>query len=420
MTLLSNFGNIDITMLDQLFTLHTNALERTTSRYKRYLYSQINWNYQLNMIIGMRGVGKTTMLHQYIQENYPKSQEVLYIMADNPIVNSFGLFAIGQEFYQHSGKLLVIDEIHKYPNWRQEIKSLFDSFPKLKLLISGSSSLDIIKGTFDLSRRAVVYHLKNLSFREYLNLKLETDQFSVIKLTELFNNHLQLATKITKQLRKLNTTILNEFQIYLKNGCYPYFIEGISDYQNKLSNAISKVIYEDIPSVFNVKISIAPILQKMLYLVATSDPFIPNVARMASTLGVSKATVYNYLDYLYKSDIFQYLWPADSGIKMIRKPQKIFLNNSNLYIAITGKESLKQSVGSIRESFTINQLIHKNKVIAHDKGDIIVNGKYIFEIGGKSKTLKQIAKIDNSYVLKDNVELGFDRIIPLWLVGFLY
>ena len=406
-------------MLDQLFALQASAIEATNTEFRRYLYSKINWQNRLNIIVGMRGVGKTTLLHQHIQEKYSQIKDCLYIMADNPIVNNFGLFKIGQEFYQHSGKLLVIDEIHKFQNWKQDVKNLYDSFPKLKLLISGSSSLDIIKGSYDLSRRAVVYKLNNLSFREYLNLKLNFN-FGVLSLNQIINDHLEIATDISRRLRKKDTSILKEFHSYLQTGCYPYFIEGISDYQNKLNNAISKVIYEDIPSVFGVQTNIAPFLQKMLYLVASSEPFTPNVSRMSSLLGIAKATVYNYLDFLYKSDIFQHLWSADSGTKMLRKPEKLFLNNSNLYVAIAGSESLKQSIGAIRESFAVNQLKHVYKVFLHDKGDIIVDKKFIFEIGGKSKTKKQVINLDKAYILSDKIELGFDTKIPLWLIGFLY
>lgn len=406
-------------MLDQLFALHFNSLEGARVKYKRYLYSQIDWSQQLNMIVGMRGVGKTALLHQHIKSNYPKPHQALYVMADNPIVNNFGLFKIGQELYRHSGKLLAIDEVHKYPNWQQELKNLYDSFPKLQLLVSGSSSLDLITGTYDLSRRTVVHKLDNLSFREYLRLKLGTD-FEVLSLDQVLQDHLDIAVQITRDIRKAETSVIREFQEYLQTGCYPYFLEGEKDYQNKLNNSISKVIYEDIPSVFGVQTSIAPILQKMLYLVSSSEPFTPNVSRMASTLGISKATTYNYLEYLYKSDIFQFLWSADARAKMLRKPEKIFLNNSNLYVAVTGKESLKQSVGAIRESFAVNQLKHSHKVLLHDRADVIVNGKYVIEIGSKSKSRKQIAELDDAYVFQDNAELGFGNKIPLWLVGFLY
>lgn len=406
-------------MLEEITGIQLELSRHIDLSFKRYLYKEINWDNRLIVLVGSRGVGKTTLLLQFLKERFASPEECLYISADNILVNSFGLFNIAKEFYKIRGNYIIIDEIHKYPNWSKELKNIYDSFPKLRTIVSGSSSLEIIKGQYDLSRRAVIYKLKGLSFREFLTLHLKKE-LKPFSLNEILSNHILIAKDIKEIVEGSGDKILRLFRGYLKFGYYPYYLEGTEDYFLKLNNVIEKIIYEDIPSIFMMKQSSIPYLKKLIYLVATSAPFQPNIARISSNLGISKEYVYNYIDYLEKAGVFMFLYPSAKGLKLVRKPEKIYLENTNLYCAIEGTKYFSIDRGALRETFALNQLKGLHSVFSIEKADLIINNKYVLEIGGKAKRKEHVHLMKNAFVLSDDIEVGFSKKIPLYLLGLLY
>jgi uncharacterized protein len=381
----------------------------------RYLYSEINKDNRLNVIIGARGVGKTTLLLQLYRDLIIKGDKVLYFGADSSYVASLSLIEIGEYFYQHGGEILLIDEIHHYSNWQQEIKTLYDSYPDLKVVVTGSSSLNIIFGQFDLSRRSRIYPLWGLSFREFVNLKLGT-KLETIKLSQVFNKHQKHALSTKGEVEKKNSKIQQLFKQYLTFGYYPYFIEGEDDFLPKLKNAVEKVLYEDIPVLFNLRSDSISKIKQILSLVATSSPFVVNIERLSRILYVSKPSVYQYLDVLEKANLNLGVKQKLSGYASARKPEKLYLDNPNLYPLLAAKRIDSDLVGALRESFFANQVSKVAKLNADKKVDFLVEGKRKVEVGGKSKQLKD----ETIWLAKDGIEIGSNRSIPLYLFGFLY
>jgi predicted AAA+ superfamily ATPase len=401
-------------MIEEIIKLQlTKALEIKTD-FKRYIYEEINWRERLIGIIGARGVGKTTLMLQYFKERYDSPEDCLYVACDNIAVLSKGLFNIASEFFTLGGKIMLLDEIHKYPNWSQELKNIYDSFSNKQIVFSGSSSLNIIKGKFDLSRRSVVYKLTGLSFREFLKLEKAYDM-KKLSLKEVVKHHLKISTEIVSKI-----PIVKYFKKYLQYGYYPFYLEGLAGYSQKINNVVEKVVYEDIPSIFPLRQSSIPILKKIIYLVATSQPFSPNIQRMSSALGVSREYMYLYLDYLTSAGLFNSIYPRGAGFRLVRKPSKIYLENPNLFYALGERERLVVETGAIRESFFLNQLNKDHKLVYPKKGDFLVDNQYLFEVGGREKGAKQIVDYKNSFLAADNLEIGIKNKIPLYLFGFLY
>lgn len=378
--------------------------------YKRYIFSNINWGNPLTGIVGARGVGKTTLLLQYYLDNFDSPKKCLYFSADNINVINRGIYNISEEFYKYGGKVLLIDEIHKYPNWQQELKNLYDSFPEEKIIFSGSSSINILKGKADLSRRAIFYNLKGFSFREFLELHLNK-KFEVIKIDSLLKNHIKIADKINSEI-----PVLKYFSEYLKYGYYPFFKEGKDTYYNKMGNVVERIFYEDIPTIFNIKQSSIYKLKKIFYLVATSQPFTPNISKLSSQLDISKEYIYTYIEELQKANLFSLLYPSTKGLKLVRKPKKIYLENTNLFYLIEREKGFTIETGSIRETFFLNQFKALSKLYYVPKSDFIDNKKRKFEIGGKNK---KATSSDIIYAI-DGITVGYKNKIPLWLFGFLY
>jgi len=398
-------------MIEKLIEIHLSLVKEVEKLpYKRYLFNKINWKNPLIGIVGARGVGKTTLLLQYYLYNFKTPQDCLYLSADNINVINKGLYNIAEEFFKFGGKTLLIDEIHKYPDWQIELKNIYDSSPKKKIIFSGSSSIGILKGKGDLSRRAVFYNLRGLSFREYLILRLNK-QFQPLDFKDLLKEHIKLADKISSQL-----PVLKYFREYLKYGYYPFFKEGVESFYNKLGNVIEKIFYEDMPSLFNIKHSTIYNLKKLFYLVATSQPFIPNISKISSQLGISKEYIYTYIEELQKAGLFILLYPKTKGFSLLRKPQKIYLENTNLFYLIEQEKGFTIEKGSIRETFLLNQLGSLKKLYYSDKVDFMDREGRLFEVGGKEKK----ASSKDIFLALDDIIVGFRNRIPLWLFGFLY
>ena len=401
-------------MIEELFEIQTRLTSTIPKRFQRFLFYEIDWNARCIGIVGARGVGKTTLVLQYYLHNFNTPEECLYFSADHVIVAGAGLYNIAREFFAYGGKILIIDEIHKYPEWSMELKNIFDSYPDKKIIFTGSSSLHIIKEKADLSRRAVIYNLPGLSFREYLILSNQYHS-SPIVLEALLQDHVSLAVKISSKI-----SVLKAFKNYLEYGYYPFFIEGLTDYMNKLFNALEKIFYEDIPSIWKIRPGKIINLKKLVWLIASSQPFQPNIDKISRELRISKEYVYIYLEALEKSGIIRSVFIKQTGFRSVRKPAKIYLNNPNLYLLFTGKRGLQPEIGAVREAFFLSQASQKYHVYAAPKGDFQIED-YIFEVGGQDKQRSQIREAgERGFLLVDNLEVGAGRKIPLYLTGFLY
>jgi predicted AAA+ superfamily ATPase len=401
--------------LSQLFSIQDNLLKQVPRDFKRFLYGKINWKNRLIGLIGGRGTGKTTLLLQHLAEAGPGSPNYLYISADHIRVEALGIYEIASRFFQMGGEVIVIDEIHKYDGWPQEIKNLYDAFPKAHILFSGSSSLGLQLGKADLSRRAVFYNLPGLSFREYLYLSEEIE-FPIIEFKDLLIDHSSFSSDIVAE-----GPVLRHFQNYIDHGIYPFFMEGTEEYSEKLSNIIEKVLYEDIVSTSGMKSMNVPILKRIIWLVATSSPFKPNFEKISKNLGISRPSLYIYLDYLEKSGLLSAVMAQGAGAKLARKPARIYLDNTNLLRAVSGELSREDPVGTIRETFVQHQLDSAGfQLRIPEKGDFLIENEYLFEVGGRSKGKDQITNKKNAYILKDDIDIGFGNVIPMWLIGFLY
>ena len=400
-------------MLEDLIAIHTEVMKTTPLEVKRYIFDEIHWSASAICLLGHRGVGKTTVMCQYLLSHYPTPDRGLYLSADNTHVLSTGLFKIAQEYFKFGGEALFIDEVHKYPNWEMELKNIIDTYKKKQIVFSASSLLDLKKSKYDLSRRALYYDLKALSFREFLKFTNTLD-LPPCSLEAILKDHVKLAHACT------SIPILKHFRDYLRYGAFPFFLEGKEDYLSRLSNVIEKVLYEDISVVYAIKQSTIPLLKKLLFLVATSPGFIPNIERLSSSLGVARSTVYNCLNYLHDAGLFSHVFPHAKGLHRIRKPGKIWMENTNLIYAINGALHFESDIGNIRETFFVNQLSALHQVHLHSQADFIIDGKTVIEVGGKSKDMKQISKHAHSYLALDNIEIGFGQKIPLYLFGLMY
>lgn len=399
--------------LEDLMAIHREVVGATAFDIKRYLYAQINWSARAICILADRGVGKTTLMCQHLLEEYKTVDRALYISADNIHVNAWGLFKIAQSYFAMGGEALFIDEVHKYPNWSIELKNIIDTYKNHKIVFSASSSLDLNKSKADLSRRVVYYPLRGLSFREFILIEKKRE-IPPCSLTELLGRHVAFAEEL-KPLKPLKL-----FSDYLSHGYYPFYLEGVQDYVSKLNNVIEKVIFEDIAVVYNLKQTTLPVLKKILWLVATTDGLIPNIDNLSSSIGISREVIYNCLEYLGQSGLLCNLYPEGKGLKLIRKPGKIYLNNTNLLHAINGSLKREGGKGGFRETFFSNQVGPLYKLNLHSSADFIIDSEIVVEVGGAGKKSSQIQNIPNSYLALDDIEVGFKHKIPLYLFGLLY
>ena len=385
---------------------------------KRYLYHSINWENRLIFLLGQRGVGKTTLILQHIKQNYKNSSKVLYISVDNPYFKTISLYEFATMFESYGGEILFIDEVHKYKEFSSHIKSIYDS-TKLKLVVSGSSMLQISSKEADLSRRAITYHLANLSFREYLNFtqKLDLPSFS---LDDVLHNHIELSNDIISQIKPLEF-----FKIYLQNGCYPFILNNNDSYTHLLVGVINQIIEIDMPYIANINFNQIDKIKKLIYLLSTSVPLKPNISKLSANSSISRPTLLEYLALLEKANLTISINQKARGYGVLSKPDKLFMNNTNLIYAV----SQNNEIGTLRETFFVNQIkstyINEAKLIdddilLSDSGDFLLKNRYTVEIGGKSKSFKQIKNLKDSFVVADDIEVGFGNKIPLWLFGFLY
>lgn len=378
-------------------------LQNTPLDFKRYLYKEISWHNRMTGIIGARGIGKTTMILQYIKENIG-SQKALYASADDLYFVSNRLYDLAEEHYKNAGEYLFIDEVHKYKDWSRELKNIYDSFPTLKVIFTGSSVLDILKGTSDLSRRAVIYKLQGLSFREYLKL-FKNYEFQVYSLEQIINNEVKLPG-ISHPLPL--------FKEYLKKGYYPFGTE--SEMSIRLTQIILQTLETDIPQYANLNAGTSRKLKKLLSIIAESVPFKPNFSKIAEMTKVSRNSLEDYFSYMERAGLIGQVRDETQGIRGLVKVKKVYLDNTNIIFNLAEH---KANEGNIRETFFFNQMRLRNDIISSKKADFVA-GDYTFEIGGKNRQQKQIKKDGKSFVVKDDIEFGYLNVIPLWAFGFNY
>jgi hypothetical protein len=405
--------------MEALYEIHNRILDNTPVKFRRSLYDNINWDARLIEISGARGVGKTTLMLQYIKLTYSlNNTKVLYFSADDPYFYSNSLIDTVDKFVKYGGTHIFIDEVHKYlpkhekADWSGEIKAMYDRYPKLRIVYSGSSIIQLKKGIGDLSRRVSPYFLPGLSFREFLAFH-NIINHKAINLDELLLNHTKYAKKISSQ-----TVILSKFQEYLKWGYFAFYFENESKYFDRLKNIISVIMESDIPSVVDIPYISVQKMKKLLAVVCTSVPYTPNLSSIGKKIGITdQRTLLNYMTYLEKAELIRSLSKEVVGDKILRKPDKLYISNTNLAHALQGNNINK---GTIREIFFYSQTTNNTEVTYPKKGDFLLNNKYVIEVGGKSKTIDQIKDMENSFLAVDDIEIGFFNKIPLWLFGFLY
>jgi predicted AAA+ superfamily ATPase len=397
--------------MEELLLKSNRKIEQTTLDFSRYLFGKIDFGNRLIAIKGARGSGKTTLLLQYGKRLKESKAHVLYISMDDLYFMSHNLLELANQFSTYGGTHLLIDEVHKYPNWSREIKLIYDDLPDLKLIFTSSSILEIYKGESDLSRRVVNYNLKELSFREFVALKTSI-HLPTLTLDEIFYKHEEACYDFLKVIRPI--PLFNE---YLKLGAYPYFTENQDLYHEKLRQTIELILEVDLSIIENMDYQQIYKFKKLLYIISKSVPFTPNISKLSEQIGVSRPTLLLGLNMLEKAGLILQLSKVDKGIGILTKPDKIFLSNPNIAYALAPENT---EIGNSRETFIASQLTGNVTFHLSEKTDFILEKKYALEIGGKNKGFTQLVGQENAFVVKDGIEIGTNHIIPLWLFGFLY
>ena len=401
---------MELTDIRPIVEFYHSKLAQVTLDFKRYLYPQINWDSRVIGIKGERGVGKTTMLLQRIKEKYSNPDDTFYISLDHYWFGTHQLQDLIEFLYKRGITEFYIDEVHKYKGWSTILKNLIDQYKDLRIVYTGSSLLEIDNAKVDMSRRQTSYTLKGMSFREYLAYE-DILHVDAISLEDLLKNHITISIDITAK-----TKILVAFEAYLRSGVYPFYKEAGLDFLVRLKAVVDTVIESDLPAVEKITYDTIEKCKKLLMIIAENVPLHPNVTRLSTSLGTTRDSLLKLLYNLDKAEILDLLTVELKSYKKLVNPEKIYLGNTNLMYAL----SPKIDVGTLRETFFIDQLSAIGTVQMPLKGDFLVNGKYLFEVGGESKEFDQIAGIPDSYLAIAGIETGYSSRIPLWMFGFLY
>lgn len=379
--------------------------------FQRYLSREINWNNRLIGIKGARGTGKTTLLLQWLKKQDFPENKAIYLSLDDLYFLDHSLLETAKDFYSHGGTTLVLDEVHKYPNWSREIKNIYDNYPDLKIIFTGSSIIDISRQEADLSRRALMHELHGMSFREYLCMRgvLNMEPFS---LAEIVDESQSLRKKLPDSFRPYEY-----FESYLRYGYYPFFFEDPEGYHQRLRQLIRLIVEYDMAEVKGFDIRNAKKILQLLQIIAQQVPFKPNLQSLAEKSQIHRNSVSGYLHFLQEARLVRLLYPSGFSVATLRKPEKIFLNNGNIAYALSWAEP---SLGTLRETFFLSHLEVAHRVTQPADTDFEVNGRYFFEIGGLKKKHKQIEGLQNAFLVKDDLEYPVGKALPLWVFGFLY
>jgi len=399
-------------MLTNIRKLEKRILKEVPSNYKRYLYHEIDFASQMIGIVGARGVGKTTLLLQYIKELKEQSEpyKSLYFSYDYPSNIEIKLIDLAEAFSKIGGEYLIIDEIHKYKDFAIDLKAIYDFYPKLKVIFTGSCAISIYNAQADLSRRVVLYAMNGLSYREFLELKLDVT-LPYYSLEDLVTKSPQIVNELEEKFLPLE-----HFEEYLTYGYYPFYFRDKNQYLRLLNAVVNQTIDIDLVKLGLVKQSFTDKLKKLLMVISESNPFELNITKIASNIEVSRNTLYSYLTNLDRGGLLNIVASSKKGISKLSKPEKLYLNNTNIFYIFMGESKVE----TIRETFFVSQVKHLHQLEVPAKGDFLVDGKYTFEVGGEGKSFKQIEDVKNGYLVIDTDSTENPNKIPLWLFGFLY
>ena len=398
--------------MEELFNRYQRISQKIQTDFVRSFMQEVNWNARLIGIKGARGVGKTTLLLQYLKINFTDNRALtLYVSLDSFAFRGKTLLGLADEFVRNGGKHLFLDEVHKYPNWAQELKNIYDDYSELQIVFTGSSLLEILNSRADLSRRVVIYHMQGLSFREFI--MLETGIFfAPLTLESILKDHLLLAGLINAKIK-----VFPHFEKYLKQGYYPFYREELDLYEQRVEEVINMMLEIELPLLRGMDIGLVPKIKQLLVIISESVPFVPNIVNLSQKIEIHRTTLMSYLFYLQELGLTYHLLKEARGSVRLQKPAKIYLENTNLMYVLS---SFSANRGNVRETFFANQVGYKHKISFHEKTDFLVDNTYAFEIGGKDKSKKQITGIENAYIVSDEIEYGYQNKIPIWLFGFLY
>lgn len=396
--------------IERIYRISAEKIAETSLSLKRYAYDDIDWNIRLIGLRGARGVGKTTLLLQKILENDLERDKSLYLSLDSVWLDAKEIYLLAEYHVQHGGTRLVLDEVHYVKNWQQIIKNLYDDFRELKIAYTGSSLLRLKARQGDLSRRQIGYELPGLSFREFLKFEGVMDR-QPLSLSEVLSGHVSIARDITKGVK-----ILPLFERYFRSGYYPFYLEGVAKYEERIRQVVNQTLDSDWPSVEDVTAETIRKARKMLRILAAFPPQTPKMNRLYAELDTERQQGLKILYALERAGLLNLLASDFDAIDNLSSPEKIYCENTNLMYALTPDAD----IGTAREAFFLNQVANGHAVTYPKKGDFLVDDRWLFEIGGKGKTFKQIKDVPDSFVVNDGVEIGFGNKIPLWLFGFLY
>lgn len=385
-------------------------LATTEMRFRRFLHDCVNWQSRVMGIRGPRGAGKTTLLLQHIKESFPRPDDTLWVSLDNLWFQTHALPELVDFLYAHGMREIYLDEVHKYPGWSLMVKNFYDSYPGLRIIYTGSSMLEMDNSKVDLSRRQTVSTLPVMSFREYLSFAGVVD-VAPVTLAELLHDHVGIAMDIASRCQ-----VLKHFSDYLEHGCYPFFAEAGEDYLPRLAATANLAIEADMPSVMKVTYSTVEKTKKLLGIIAQRVPLVPNIHKLGEALETTRDSCLKMLYTLDRANIVSLLTREAKSYKRLLAPGKIYLGDTNLMAAL----GAHVNVGNRRETFFNNQLQQVASVTMPDRGDFLVDGEYLFEVGGAHKGFAQIRDVPGSYLAVDDVETGSGNRIPLWMFGLLY
>ena len=397
--------------MDPLYSFHTNVIRQVNRSFFRFLYEEMNWDQRMLAIKGPRGSGKTTLMLQHMKYDLKMpANQALYVSADHYWFYNHNLYETAESFYLNGGRFLFIDEVHKYPLWSRELKNIYDGLPGLKIAFSASSALDIYRGEADLSRRVITYILPGMSFREYLLLR-GAAEIKPLSFDEIVKYHEDLAKEISSRIRPLP-----HFHDYLKFGYLPIITESREDeIPLRLNQVINTVIESDLAYTEGFDSGTSVKMKKLLGVIAESVPFKPNVSALARKMDVSRESIYQWFTYLEKGGLIRTIRQKGKGVSTLQKPDKVYLENTNLAYAFKNNPD----IGSIRESFLLNQLVNAGHVVTLPETGDFFTEEVTIEVGGKHKTDEQIKALSNPIIAADDIEVGYANKIPLWLFGFL-
>jgi len=401
-----------IVIMDTLFKKHRTLISQTNTGIVREIMKSVNWEKQLVSIRGSRGVGKTTLMRQYIKQMYGvNAGEALYCVMDSMYFTSHTLMEVAERFHLMGGKHLFLDEVHKYPTWSKELKEIIDLWPDMKITFTGSSLLQILNADADLSRRVLSYDMAGLSFREYLRF-YKNIELPVHTLKEVLEDADAVCDEVCKVCHPQPL-----FEEYLRAGYYPFYDGDEQEYYSRIENVVSFIIDQEMTQLCGVDPAYTRKLKAMMLFLANNVPYDVNIAKLASYLELNKNTVLSYLSSMQKAELLHLLYADNKSVTKMQKPDKIYVHNPNMLCAL----SSNLNVGTLRECFVVNQLSVDHTVeYGKTQGDFLIDGKITVEVGGQDKSFDQIADIPNSYILADSMEFPIGKKLPLWVVGLLY